>query len=167
MRTLSATILSVSIACGCGDYTPTKPTPTPVQDMAVAPQPTTNYCGGKGKHYLHLTDCKDHCVPDEQVFFLCTELRGKIAYTRQYLTIRQSFGYSLEYKSGSARCGDVAVSVWSLAPLTGLTNANTGKQSSSSVENDCSALPLGPPGIDKNQDHLYYVPVGPIADIIQ
>lgn len=157
MRTrLNVVLLATLSACGVG--TPTSP---------YLPQGDMNYCGAKGKKYIHLSDCTVRCVPDEQVFFLCTELRGKIAYTRQFLMQRQDFGYSLEYTAGSAKCGDVAVSIWSLVPLQGLTNASVGMTSDSSVENDCSQLPKHPPNIEMNLDRLYYVPIGPLATGVQ
>ena len=146
----------------CDPNTHPVPNPTTPTDMATA-STTPTYCGTNGKHYRHLSDCVDRCVPNEQVFFFCTEKRGRIAYTRQYLMIPQSYGYSLEYTAGSAKCGDVAVSVWSLTSLQPApTNANVGMMTWSSVESDCSALPMYPAYVEMNLDRLYYVPAGPI-----
>lgn len=158
MRKSIFTLLAFTTSCGVS--TPGAPNPT----LDMTAPPAVSYCGGKGKHYAHLSDCVDRCVPDEQVFFFCTELRGKIAYTRQFLTIRQDFGYSLEFTAGSQKCGDVATALWSLVPLQGLTNANVGRMSASSVENDCSKLPKQAAYIEMNLDRLYYIPIGPLSN---
>lgn len=155
MTTHFAVVLVALILSACSPsstYTPPQTQP----DAAV--QPPQNFCGSKQKHMPLLPFCTDTCVPDEQVFFFCTEKMGKIAYTRQFLTDRQAFGYSLEYKD--SRCDTGGVLVWQLSYIEPQpTNASVGMMSNSTVNSDCSKEPLRAPFIDSNKDKLYYVPL--------
>lgn len=163
MLKIATCVLGFCTVVACSPST--TPTGDDVVDMsrvATADQrQPDNYCGGNEKSKLWAQDCIAHCIPDEQIFFFCTEKRGKIAYTRQGLMVTQKYGYSLEIKTTS--CQDVPVNVWQLVPLDPPpTNDNVGKMSASTVQSDCSAEPLKAPYVEMNLDRKYYVPVGPV-----
>lgn len=145
----------------CGDDTTTVPTlQPPRQDMAVAVvKPTQPYCGDKGKTGLWLSDCISHCLPDEQIWFLCTEKRGLIAYTRAGLMATTEYAYNWEYPQ--TKCLDSAYSVWKLTPIVPApTNADTGQMSYDTLYTpNCAREALHPAYIDKNQDRRYYTVV--------
>lgn len=145
---------------GCGVDTTTVPTlQPPHQDMAVTTKPTQPYCGGKGKAGLWLGDCSERCLPDEQIWFLCTEKRGMIAYTRAGLMATTEYAYNWEYPQ--TKCADSAYSVWKPVPIVPApTNADTGQMSYDTLYTpNCAREALHPPYIDKNQDRRYYTVV--------
>lgn len=143
-----------ALVVGCGSAAPgSPPQPQSSVDMASA---SPAYCGTRGKSAILLSSCNNGCVPDEQVFFLCTEKLGRIAYTRQALYKTQQFGYSLELDDARA-CGDTPVKIWTLTPLQGLTNASVGKMTPSAVDSDaCFGYVKQAAYIESNLDRLYY-----------
>lgn len=154
MRSHMAFAFVAFVGCGSAAPNPTDMRMTqPGADLAPA-SPT--YCGAKGKTAILLSSCSDGCVPDEQVFFVCTEKRGRIAYTRQNLYKPQQFGYSLELDDART-CGDTPVKIWALTQLSPEpTAANAGKTTSSAIDSDtCLGLPVTSQFNFLN-DRLYY-----------
>lgn len=132
----------------------------PIADMATS---STSYCGSAGKSKLWQQDCTLRCVPDEPVFFYCTEKMGRLAYTRAGLKVPQQLGYSWE---SSGKCQDSDYLVWRLVPIARPSNVDVGKMSYSTTYADCSRETLHPPFIDNLTTNLFYRAEGPVEPIV-
>lgn len=124
---------------------------------------TPSYCGPAGKSKLWQQDCTLRCVPDEPVFFYCTEKMGRLAYTRAGLKVPQQLGYSWE---SSGKCQDNDYLVWRLTPIARPSNVDVGMMSYSTTYADCSREPLHPPFIDGLTTNLFYRAEGPVEPVV-
>lgn len=131
--------------------------PQPVVDMASSTS-IESPCPPGAKTAMW-QDCQQHCVPAEQVWFICTSGNyGRLAYTRAELLVQQKYAYAIEINDLHCKTG-YPVSVWRLeVPETRPTDVTVGMMSYDTMYSDCSTEPLHPAYIDQlgTDKEVYY-----------
>jgi hypothetical protein len=142
-------LLPIVLLAACGG---------PPESVRVA-APTPPWCGSRGLVADVVGACAPSCLPDEEIYFVCTERAGRIAHTRHGLTTPIRWGYSVEVHD--THCLRLPSAVWELTPIEVPSATETGITTNSTRYSDCQADDYGPPHFDFTEWHYRAVPAAP------
>ena len=135
-------LLALLLLAACGG---------PPDPVWVAP-PTPPWCGSRGLVADVVGACSPSCLPDEEIYFICSQTLGRIAHTRHGLTTPILWGYSVEIHD--AHCLRLPSAVWQLTLLDPQPDAQSiGVSTGSTRYSDCQRDDYGPPTLDPSELH--------------
>lgn len=139
-------LLPLALLAACGG---------PPESVRVA-APTPPWCGSRGLVADVVGACAPSCLPDEELYFVCTERAGRIAHTRHGLTTPIRWGYSVEVHD--SHCLRLPSAVWELTPIEVPSADETGLTTGSTRYSDCQADDYRQPTLDPTELHYIAVP---------
>lgn len=150
MRPLLPLALLLLALAACG---------SPPESVRVA-APSPPWCGSRGLVADVVGYCSPSCLPDEEIYFVCSQTAGRIAHTRHGLTTPIRWGYSVEVHD--THCLRLPSAVWELTLLDPQpTTQSIGIATPSARYSDCQEDSYGPHEIDPTELHYSAVPAVP------
>lgn len=131
----------------------------PPESVRVAP-PSPPWCGSRGLVADVVGACLPSCLPDEEIYFICSQTAGRIAHTRHGLTTPILWAYSVEVHD--KHCLRLPSAVWELTLLDPQPTAQSvGLSTASTRYSDCKNDDYGPPTLDPTELHYSAVLAAP------